>query len=469
MTLDERISEWIDAHEAEFLRDVSRMIAVPSVGGEPEPGAPFGVAARAALDEMLKLCGEYGFATEIYHGAMGSADYNDKPAALDILGHLDVVGPGEGWDTDPFTAVLKDDGCLYGRGTDDDKGPMVEALYAFRCLKELGVELKRGCRLLFGTDEENGSGDLRYYYDEHSPAPNTFTPDSGFPVYNVEKGTYRAHTTRTWPKGDEPMRLVSAHGGFRLNVVPADAEAVIAGLDAPAALDLGSAAADRCGVELFAEDVPGGCKIRVAGHQAHAAHPEDGNNAVTALLEVLSSLPLNGEAAESVRALNALLPHGDWRGESSGIAQSDELSGELTISHNIFELDETHLSLVSDARVPLCANDANCREVFERALGGAGFTVTGEMEPGHHTPADGDFVRSLLECYERYTGLPGECVSTGGGTYVHDIPGGVGFGSTMPGFEPRLHGANERLRVKDALTASKIFALAIVKICNKED
>lgn len=165
-------------------------------------------------------------------------------------------------------------------------------------------------------------------------------------------------------------------------------------------------------MELLAEDVPDGCRILVHGVQAHAAHPGDGCNAVTALLEIIGALPLNDEAAQCVRALSACLPHGDWRGERCGIAQSDELSGELTISHDIFELDATHLSLRSDARVPLCADDANCREVYERTLGAAGFNVSGEMEPGHHTSADGEFVRALLECYEHYTGLRGECIAT---------------------------------------------------------
>lgn len=464
MTLAERISDWVDAHEAELLRDIARIVAVPSVSGEPREGAPFGPGPRAALDEMLRLCAEYGFRTDIYHGAMGSADFSDAPAALDILAHLDVVGPGEGWDSDPYKAELRG-GCLYGRGVDDDKGPAVMALYALRCLKELGVELTHGCRLLFGTDEENGSGDLHYYYDDHAPAPNTFTPDSGFPVYNVEKGTYRAAIERSWPAGDGGARVVSARGGFRINVVPAEAEAVITGLDAPGALALGGAAADKCGVELLAGDEPGGCRLLVRGRQAHAASPWDGCNAVTALLEVLAALPLGGAAWESVRALARLLPHGDWRGEAAGIAQADGLSGELTVSANILELGEGSLRLDCDARVPLCANEANCRAVFERALGEAGFAVSGEMEPGHHTPAGGEFVRTLLESYERFSGQKGECLSTGGGTYVHDIPGGVAFGASMPGFDTKLHGANERIRVADALAACKIFALAIAGVC----
>ena len=464
MTLEERISEWVDAHEAELLRDIARIVAVPSVRGEPCGGAPFGPGPRAALDEMLRLCGEYGFRTEIYGGAMGSADFCDAPAALDILAHLDVVAPGGGWDSDPYKAELRG-GCLYGRGTDDDKGPAVMALYALRCLKELGVELTHGCRLLFGTDEESGSGALHYYYDGHAPAPNTFTPDSGFPVYNVEKGTYRAVIERSWPAESAGARIVSARGGFRINVVPAEAEAEIAGLDAPGALSFGSAAADSCGVELLAEDLPGGCRILVRGRQAHAASPWDGCNAVTALLEVLAALPLGGAAWESVRALARVLPHGDWRGKAAGIAQADGLSGELTISADIFELGGCSLRLDCDARVPLCADEANCRAVFERALGGAGFAVSGDMEPGHHTSAEGTFVRTLLASYERFTGLAGECRSTGGGTYVHGIPGGVAFGASMPGFDTRLHGANERIRVADALTACKIFALAIAGVC----
>lgn len=470
MTLEERISEWFDGHESELVRDIARLVTIPSVKGEAAPGAPFGPEPRRALDEAVAMCREYGFASEIYGGAMGSADFNGKAAALDILGHLDVVGAGDGWDTDPFTATLKDDGCLYGRGTDDDKGPVVMALYAFRCLRELGVELESGCRLLMGTDEESGSDDLHFYYDSHAPAPNTFTPDSGFPVYNVEKGLYRPVITRSWPEDGAAPRLVSASGGFRLNVVPAEARAEVAGLDAPAVLRLGSAAADGCGVELFAEDVPGGCVLTVRGHQAHAAYPGEGNNAVTALWAVLSALPLEGAAAESVRELHRLLPHGDWRGEACGIAQGDSLSGELTASADIFTLSGGELRLECDCRVPLCADDGNCRRVFESRFSRAGFEVSGEMSPGHYTPGDGEFVKTLLACYERYTGLKGECVATGGGTYVHDIPGGVAFGAYLPGFDTRLHGANERIRVSDALTAGKIFALAIVRICkSKED
>ena len=469
MTLEERISAWMDAHEAEFIRDTARLVAIPSVSGPAAPGAPFGAECRRALDEAAALCRGYGFETQIYGGAMGSADYNGERAALDILAHLDVVGPGEGWDSDPF-AARAEGGFLFGRGVDDDKGPFVLALFAMRCLKELGIELRSGCRLLFGTHEENGSDDLPYYYSNHAPAAHTFTPDTGFPVYNTEKGDWRIAVSRAWPRGEALPRLESAEGGFRINVVPGDASARIAGLDARAVLAAAAPAAEEYGVGLSAEDVPGGCELRVHGRQAHAAAPWLGNNAVTALIGILARLPLEGPAAGALKSLARFFPHGDWLGEGCGVAMADGESGPLTLSANILGITPEGLRLDADARVPLSATEENCPGKLYPALAAAGFSAGGVMERAHHTPPDGGFIRSLLESYERYTGQKGECRATGAGTYVHNIPGGVGFGAYMPGFDTRLHGANERIRVRDALTAGKIFALAIAKICEiKED
>src|SRR5699024_10557105 len=111
-----------------------------------------------------------------------------EESQLDILAHLDVVPAGEGWTvTEPFEPVEKD-GRLYGRGTADDKGPAVAALYALRAVKELGIPLKKRVRLILGTDEECGSSDIQHYYAVEKEAPMTFSPDGAFPVVNIEKG-----------------------------------------------------------------------------------------------------------------------------------------------------------------------------------------------------------------------------------------------------------------------------------------
>ena len=132
------------------------------------------------------------------------------------------------------------------------------ALYAMRCVRELGIPMKQGCRLIMGTDEESGSGDLPYYYSKHAPAPNTFTPDSGFPIYNVEKGSYKPVLRRSWAAESALPRVFSIEGGFRINVIPSDAKATVLGLDAAEVLRLGGAEAGRCGVVLSACDGKGG-------------------------------------------------------------------------------------------------------------------------------------------------------------------------------------------------------------------
>ena len=96
---------------------------------------------------------------------------------------------GEGWTvTEPFEPVIKD-GKLYGRGTADDKGPAVAALYAMRAVKELGIPVKKNVRLILGTDEECGSSDIAVYYKQEKEAPMTFSPDAEFPVIKRGKGT----------------------------------------------------------------------------------------------------------------------------------------------------------------------------------------------------------------------------------------------------------------------------------------
>ena len=82
-----------------------------------------------------------------------------------------MVPVSDGWTvTAPFTPKLVGH-KLYGRGTADDKGPAVAALYAMRAVKELGIPLKGNCRLILGTDEECGSGDIPHYYDQVPEAP----------------------------------------------------------------------------------------------------------------------------------------------------------------------------------------------------------------------------------------------------------------------------------------------------------
>ncbi len=462
--LERRISRWVEEHRDAYIRDVSRLVAIRSVSGEAENGKPFGPGPAAALEEAMRICREKGFRVTDHEGYVMTADLCAEEHALDILAHLDVVGEGEGWDTDPYTATEKD-GCLYGRGTDDDKGPAVAAIYAMACVAEQ-FPLKKNVRLILGTDEESGSRDIRHYYAANQPAPNTFSPDASFPVYNTEKGGLAARFSMEWPQQESLPRVSVLEGGYRINVLPADAKATVLGMKATEIEQICRPLAEQLQVQLKVSQSGNGVELAVKGRAAHASTPEQGINGITALIRLLLALPLAAHPGlEALRRLDALMPHGDSAGSALGIAMEDSISGPLTLAFSLLKMGETGVEGSFDSRVPICATEDNCRLKAKAAFEAKGFRFEGMLRPPHHTPADSPFIQSMLQRYSSFTGRKGECLSMGGGTYVHDIPGGVAFGAAMPDFESNLHGANERMKIEDMLTAIKIFAAVICDLC----
>ena len=213
------------------------------------------------------------------------------------------------------------------------------------------------------------------------------------------------------------------HGGFRINVLPPEAQCVVAGLSAQAARPYCDKAAAETGVAYELTVRGDDLHILCKGKGAHASTPEEGVNAITGLIHLLRALPLAkvGSTA-ALHALNALFPHGDSAGKALGIAQADQMSGPLTLAFSLLELNDTGLSGQFDSRVPVCANEDNCKAVAEAAFAKFGFAAEGGMQAPHYTPADTPLVTTLLKCYEQYSGRKGECLAIGGGTYVHDIP-----------------------------------------------
>lgn len=74
------------------------------------------------------------------------------------LSHIDVVpAPKDGWEYDPFSGVLTDDGYIYGRGAQDMKSHMIALLEAVEYHLAAGKVFDRDLYLCFGHDEEPGN------------------------------------------------------------------------------------------------------------------------------------------------------------------------------------------------------------------------------------------------------------------------------------------------------------------------
>ena len=174
-----------------------RMVAIPSIRGKEEPDAPFGRGPKQALEEVLKISTELGFYTKNIDDKIGYAQYGEDRsdgAYYGIFGHVDVMPLGEGWNSPPLSLTLRE-GKLFGRGTLDNKGPILSNLYALYVLKENGVTFDRPVRIVFGTNEETGFGCVKHYLTKEIPPTFGWTPDCKWPVVYGERGRLKVRVS----------------------------------------------------------------------------------------------------------------------------------------------------------------------------------------------------------------------------------------------------------------------------------
>ena len=425
------IRRYLEEHREDMTGLLRELVAVPSVQGEAEDGFPFGREPARALEIMLRECENSGFAVENVENYAGSADINGLEPELAILAHLDVVPAGDGWSSPPFELTEVGD-KLVGRGTIDDKGPAVAALFAAKAVRDLGIPLKKGVRLIFGTNEENGSADLAYYRSKRTMPPMVFTPDGEYPVINAEKGMLRVYFSTEFNDG-------YIKGGEVINAVPK-----LCTFDLRSSINGQEAATYG----------------KHKGRAAHASTPEKGENAITEFLSCQASLnPV-------IRRLSELFPHGELNGKSCGLGFRDDISGDMTCVLSLLETVDGRLCGGIDIRFPLDRTKAGISSIICEKLRNAGFDIDSceGVEP-HCTDENSTFVQTLLKTYERVTGEKGRCIAIGGGTYVHEIEGGVAFGAEFPGEDGHMHSPDEFITVENLLKNAEIMAEAIAEIC----
>ncbi|MDR2899216.1 MAG: Sapep family Mn(2+)-dependent dipeptidase [Clostridiales bacterium] len=464
--MKEKIKTYAKEHLQEMLQDIKKVVAVRSIKGDPLLGKPFGEGPAAAVSCMEEIAKRHGFRPNNFDNYMLTVNLNDLPDELGILCHLDVVHEGTGWTTPPYEMDIRD-GKIYGRGTADNKGPAVAALYALKCVRDLGIPLKKNVRLMLGTNEESGMKDLPEYFKREAPPPFSISPDAAFPIYNIEKGRFGPTFAAEFKKDDTLPRILSIDSGHAANIVPGEACAVVCGLTAEEILPYIKACEESTGAAFECEDKDSKLLVKAKGLSAHAAYPGDGNNAATAIIALLTSMPMfSGEGFERLKGVNRLLPHGGWDGKNIGIKMEDKLSGILTCNLGIFKYSETGIVGRIDIRSPICSNEGNCSLVMEKSFNNEGFKLdTTKMVLPHYVPEELPFIQTLKSVFEECTGLPCDCVSMGGGTYVHGIPNSVAFGAAFPDTETYAHSADEYAVIDELEACVSIFANVIVEMC----
>lgn len=120
-----------------------------------------------AADLVAARLADAGLAVEVDGFAPGRANVigrldNGPGPTLCLNTHMDTVPAGDGWSSDPFLLDSRE-GCLYGRGACDCKGPLAAMLEAIRLLVGARDGWSGTLLAVFVADEEVGSAGARRF------------------------------------------------------------------------------------------------------------------------------------------------------------------------------------------------------------------------------------------------------------------------------------------------------------------
>lgn len=445
--MESKIKNIVNENSKDMIESIKAAVRINSVMDEDTAteSMPFGKGVDESLRKTLEIAESLGFKTVYKDGYYGYAEIGEGEELIGILGHIDVVPIGDEskWKFPPFSAT-EEDGYIYGRGTQDDKGPTIAAMYAVKALLDAGVKFEKRVRFIIGGDEENLWRCIAKYTENGEEIPSMgFTPDSSFPVTNAEKSLVQFYLRG---KGSKDLSL-NISGA--LNAVPGVANYT-------------GKLADKLSEkldELKFDYEKDGESITVIGKRVHAASADKGVNAIERLCKALYEIGVEDDVVRFVAELS------DSVGSKILPNCVDDVSGTLTLNLGELIINEKESKIGFDSRVPVKFTI----EDLENAVKEKAANYELEFEEfdrlkSLYVPADSELIKTLVSVYEQETGLEGTPKSSGGATYAKALDNCVAFGAMFPFDEKTEHQENERVNIKNMIKATEIYALSVYRL-----
>ncbi len=459
------LNKLIDAMKEDIVKSTQEVIRIKSIESEPKPGMPFGEGVAKALECALNTAKNLGFHTVNLDGYVGYAEYGQGEDYVLALGHLDVVPEGDGWIYPAYGAEIHD-GKMYGRGTTDDKGPIMATLYGMKAIKDAKLPVSKRIRVLFGTNEETGSKELEHYLEKEKAPVAGFTPDADYPIINGEKGITIFNIVKDFNKAnssDNSLKYVK--GGSVANIVPDYCEAGIIAKDAKNIMIALDAFAKLMDYKLSCELKEDVVIIKSIGEAAHGSTPEIGKNAIMQLVAFLGTVDLgSNDMSTFVQFLNKNIGM-ETHGESFGVCLEDENSGKLSFNVGVITMDENSATMTLNLRYPVTNKLEDMMSPFNNRIEGTGIRVEKfeHQKPLYFSP-DSPIIKALQKVYAEQTGEEAKLLSIGGGTYAKEMPNTVAFGPMFPGEPDTIHKKNEYITIDNLIKNAKIYAHALYEL-----
>ncbi|MBE6127469.1 MAG: M20 family metallopeptidase [Erysipelotrichaceae bacterium] len=422
-------------------------------------GAPYGEGVKSALDYVAKLGKDYGFAVDDCEGYCTELTFGESGPLIGVYAHADVVPVSGKWDHKPFAADMVGEGKdmkIIGRGSTDDKGPLIASLMAMKLLKDNGLINGFRVRLVAGGDEERGSSCLVHYFHSLKKPDSDygFTPDAEFPLIYAEKGI--THATASGKLDLSP--IVAMDGGVVSNAV---CDRILVTLKADKKL------AEKLNAKGVKFDISDCGPIQIVtffGKSAHGSTPELGVNAALIAFKTLGEIYGLKELSKIAKALE------DPFGTSFGgdcYSEGFEEAGKSTFNYGIVSYKDGKLSLTIDYRYGEKAKPEEALRALSAATGLS--VVTNSVAPMLYFDKKGPLISTLMKSYKHMTHkFFDKPMAIGGGTYAKEAKNCVAYGCSFKGREGDIHSPNEYVYVEDfkqwiAILADAIYSLGQLK------
>lgn len=167
------VFSYIDDNKGKFIANLSDAVAIKSVSCWADHRQEIFRMVKWTADKLNQL----GVTTELkdlgkqtmHDGSVidlppvlfGKLGNDPSKKTVLVYGHLDVQPAlkDDGWDTEPFVLTERD-GKLFGRGSTDDKGPVLGWIHAIEAFQQTGQDLPVNMKFCFEGMEESGSEGL---------------------------------------------------------------------------------------------------------------------------------------------------------------------------------------------------------------------------------------------------------------------------------------------------------------------
>lgn len=149
--------DYAASQRASFEKTLRELVEIPSVSAAPQHQSDVAEVVSQAADLIRRMGGEPRVLETGGHPLLhGRFHQNAEFPTMTVYNHLDVqpAEKADGWATEPFRFTVQDD-RYWGRGTTDDKGPALTALWGAKYALAHGARVN--VHFLWEAEEEIGS------------------------------------------------------------------------------------------------------------------------------------------------------------------------------------------------------------------------------------------------------------------------------------------------------------------------